>query len=60
MFIGATPAKREFNYPKVLVATSPHERIVRRFWSNHNESDLDVSMSILEVITDIHTIIISN
>lgn len=47
--LGMTPAKREFNYPKVLAATSPHDRIIRRFWSNHNESDLDVSMSISEV-----------
>ncbi|KAG4066799.1 hypothetical protein HA402_012866 [Bradysia odoriphaga] len=45
---GETPAKRDFSYPKVLAATSPHDRIVRRFWSTHNESELDVSMSISE------------
>lgn len=28
---GSTPAKREFLYPRNLVTTSPHERIVRRF-----------------------------
>lgn len=44
-----TPAKREFNYPKILAATSPHERIIRRFWSAHSDvSDMEVSMSILE------------
>lgn len=47
--LGTTPAKREFNYPKTLAATSPHDRIIQRFWSAHNENDLDVSMSISEV-----------
>ncbi|XP_011311260.1 bipolar kinesin KRP-130 [Fopius arisanus] len=28
---GTTPAKRDFNYPKQLVMTSPHERIIQRF-----------------------------
>lgn len=47
--LGTTPAKREFNYPKALAATSPHDRIIRRFWSAHNETDMEVSMSISEV-----------
>lgn len=28
---GSTPARKEFNYPRNLVATSPHERIIQRF-----------------------------
>ncbi|XP_058796802.1 kinesin-like protein Klp61F isoform X2 [Phymastichus coffea] len=28
---GTTPARREFNYPRRLIATSPHERIIKRF-----------------------------
>ena len=28
---GATPERREFQYPRQLVVTSPHERILARF-----------------------------
>ncbi|OXU30307.1 hypothetical protein TSAR_015423 [Trichomalopsis sarcophagae] len=28
---GTTPARRDFNYPRHLAATSPHERIIKRF-----------------------------
>ncbi|XP_026330582.1 kinesin-like protein Klp61F [Hyposmocoma kahamanoa] len=28
---GNTPARREFRYPRRLVATSPHDRILARF-----------------------------
>lgn len=28
---GTTPVRREFRFPQTLVATSPHERIVKRF-----------------------------
>jgi hypothetical protein len=28
---GNTPIRREFSYPRVLVATSPHEQILARF-----------------------------
>lgn len=47
---GDTPAKREFNYPKQLAQTSPHDRLVRRFWSNvdGNVADLDCSVTICE------------
>lgn len=47
---GDTPAKREFNYPKQLVQTSPHDRLVRKFWTNFNGtlSELDCSVTICE------------
>lgn len=41
-----TPAKREFSYPKALAATSPHDRIIKRFWAAHNDTSLDLSMSL--------------
>lgn len=47
---GETPAKREFVYSKQLAQTSPHDRIVRRFWTAHDGSlaDLDCSVTICE------------
>ncbi|KAJ8674290.1 hypothetical protein QAD02_005552 [Eretmocerus hayati] len=36
---GDTPCRREFNFPRVLVTTSPHERIVKRFRENRKKSD---------------------
>lgn len=50
---GQTPAKKEFNYPLELAATSPHERIIRRFWQQHSDvsvSQLDCSTTISEVL----------
>lgn len=49
---GQTPARKEFKYPLELAATSPHERIVRRFWQQNNDvsvSQLDCSSTITEV-----------
>lgn len=47
---GDTPAKREFQYPKQLVQTSPHDRLVRKFWTNFDGtlSELDCSVTIAE------------
>lgn len=47
---GETPAKREFVYSKQLAQTSPHDRIVRRFWTTHDgsQADLDCSVTICE------------
>lgn len=48
---GNTPAKREFVYSKQLAQTSPHDRLVRRFWgANDNAAvaDLDCSVTICE------------
>ncbi|XP_043277605.1 kinesin-like protein Klp61F isoform X2 [Venturia canescens] len=36
---GCTPAKREFQYPRNLVTTSPHERIIRRFREMRKQSE---------------------
>ncbi|XP_025994445.1 kinesin-like protein Klp61F [Solenopsis invicta] len=33
---GSTPARKEYQYPKHLVATSPHERILQRFRETRN------------------------
>ncbi|KAJ6622378.1 Kinesin-like protein Klp61F [Pseudolycoriella hygida] len=46
---GETPVKRDFHYPRVLAATSPHGRIIQRFWSAHNQTEVNVSASIFEV-----------
>ncbi|CAL1688462.1 unnamed protein product [Lasius platythorax] len=36
---GLTPARKEYHYPRRLVATSPHERIIQRFREiNYRES----------------------
>lgn len=47
---GETPAKRDFVYPKQLAQTSPHDRIVRRFWTAQDGSamDMDCSVTICE------------
>ncbi|XP_037950330.1 kinesin-like protein Klp61F [Teleopsis dalmanni] len=45
---GATPSKRNFNYPRVLAATSPHNIIVKRFRQENEWSDLDTTATIDE------------
>uniref|UniRef100_A0A1B0G374 Kinesin motor domain-containing protein n=1 Tax=Glossina morsitans morsitans TaxID=37546 RepID=A0A1B0G374_GLOMM len=48
---GSTPSKKEFTYPRVLAATSPHTRILKRF-RQENEinttSDMDATVAIEE------------
>lgn len=46
---GATPSKRDFVYPRKLVATSPHQDIVRRYRQEQDWSDLDTTATIDEV-----------
>lgn len=46
---GQTPSKRDYNYPRVLAATSPHGKIVKDLWSTHNPADLNCSAIISEV-----------
>lgn len=48
---GQTPSKRDYQYPKVLVATSPHSKIINDFWKTHNPDDLNCSAIISEVST---------
>ncbi|XP_067646565.1 kinesin-like protein Klp61F [Eurosta solidaginis] len=45
---GATPSKRNFVYPRSLVATSPHIDIVKRFRQENDWSDLDTTAPIDE------------
>ncbi|KAH8415486.1 hypothetical protein KR222_000931, partial [Zaprionus bogoriensis] len=45
---GATPSKRNFVYPRTLVATSPHQDIVRRYRMEQDWSDLDTTATIDE------------
>ncbi|XP_053687294.1 kinesin-like protein Klp61F [Sabethes cyaneus] len=40
---GQTPVRKTISYPKDLAMTSPHDRIVRRFWRERGMLDLDVS-----------------
>lgn len=46
---GQTPSKRDYQYPRVLAATSPHTKIIHEFWNNHDGSVLDCSAVISEV-----------
>ncbi|XP_032590194.1 kinesin-like protein Klp61F isoform X2 [Drosophila grimshawi] len=45
---GTTPSKRDFIYPRSLVATSPHQDIVRRYRQEQDWSDLDTTATIDE------------
>ncbi|KAH8297530.1 hypothetical protein KR054_001868, partial [Drosophila jambulina] len=45
---GTTPSKRAFVYPRSLVATSPHQDIVRRYRQENDWSDLDTTATIDE------------
>ncbi|KAH8349753.1 hypothetical protein KR084_005344 [Drosophila pseudotakahashii] len=45
---GTTPSKRDFIYPRTLVATSPHQEIVRRYRQEQDWSDLDTTATIDE------------
>lgn len=40
---GETPSKRDYVFPKVLAATSPHAKIIKEFWENHDVDDLNCS-----------------
>lgn len=47
---GATPERKDYRIVRDLAATSPHDRIIRRFRMDHNNSaDLDSSATISEV-----------
>lgn len=41
---GNTPQRRDFSYPRVLVATSPHERILARFRETNGAALPDLSI----------------
>ncbi|XP_016934527.2 kinesin-like protein Klp61F [Drosophila suzukii] len=45
---GTTPSKRDFVYPRTLVATSPHQEIVKRYRQEQDWSDLDTTATIDE------------
>ncbi|XP_005188525.3 kinesin-like protein Klp61F [Musca domestica] len=45
---GATPSKKDFKYPRVLAATSPHSNIVKRFRQENDWSDLDMTIPLDE------------
>ncbi|XP_058834253.1 kinesin-like protein Klp61F [Topomyia yanbarensis] len=45
---GQTPVRKNISYPRDLARTSPHERIVRRFWRERGMLDLDMSNIISE------------
>ncbi|XP_018317683.1 kinesin-like protein Klp61F [Mycetomoellerius zeteki] len=48
---GLTPARKEYQYPRHLIATSPHERIIQRFRETRNY---------LECSDDEETILVNN
>jgi len=50
---GTTPSKRDFVYPRTLVATSPHQEIVKRYRQEQDWSDLDTTATIDEVVKDV-------
>ena len=39
MSLGTTPKRREFDYPRVLSKTSPHEKIVEEFRKKYIEQE---------------------
>lgn len=50
IFLGSTPSKRMYIYPRILAATSPHENIVKRYREENNWSDLDTTATIDEEV----------
>ncbi|XP_014232632.1 kinesin-like protein Klp61F isoform X1 [Trichogramma pretiosum] len=49
---GTTPARRDFHFPRSLVATSPHDRIIKRFreiTKPHEYSDTEDDNTIIEM-----------
>lgn len=47
---GATPARKDYQFTRNLAATSPHDRLVKKFkLESMNNNDLDSSITILEV-----------
>lgn len=46
---GETPVRKNVSYPKDVPMTSPHDRIIRRFWRERGIADLDLSATISEV-----------
>lgn len=46
---GQTPCKQEYSYPRKLAATSPHAKITKDYWQQHNnDTTLDCSIIIPE------------
>lgn len=46
---GQTPSKREYSYPKKLATTSPHAKIIKDYWQQHDGSPiLDCSAIVSE------------
>lgn len=48
---GQTPSKRDYVYPKALATTSPHAKIIKEFWRNHNPDELNCSA--IDVIPEV-------
>lgn len=51
---GQTPVRKTISYTKDLAMTSPHDRIVRRFWREKGMIDLDTSITIQEVLQNLY------
>ncbi|XP_072756938.1 kinesin-like protein Klp61F isoform X1 [Anoplolepis gracilipes] len=45
---GLTPAKKEYHYPRRLVVTSPHERILQRFRERRYENSDDENTTLID------------
>lgn len=41
VYLGQTPQRRDFGYPRFLASTSPHERIVERYREEHQHDSSD-------------------
>lgn len=50
---GQTPVRKNVNYPKDIPMTSPHDRIIRRFWRERGMAELDLSTTITEDNEDV-------
>lgn len=48
---GKTPSRVEYRYPRVLAATSPHDRLLARFRAMRQSSTDDVSTIVIDTFT---------
>ena len=59
--LGTTPQRREFEYPRILSKTSPHEKIVEEFRKKYIEQEaVDTALPCVndsdeEVVSCLHT-----
>ena len=48
--VGTTPCRKEFSYPRHLAATSPHEKIIKRFREFRKQDQTHFEVCIMKYI----------